>query len=91
MGLRHVQPLDLMKTQKTLSQQKLKSLIGSIQHVVVDQVANDYALARSYRSAPDVDGVVYLKDPEGLMVGDRLDVKITENDAYNLFAGPLND
>ena len=80
-----------MKTQKTLSQQKLKSLIGSIQHVVVDQVANDYALARSYRSAPDVDGVVYLKDPEGLMVGDRLDVKITENDAYNLFAGPLND
>jgi ribosomal protein S12 methylthiotransferase len=35
--------------------------------------------------------MVYLKDPEGLMAGDRLDVKITGNDAYNLFAGPLDD
>jgi len=26
-----------------------------------------------------------------LMAGDRLDVKITGNDAYNLFAGPLDD
>ena len=81
----------LMETQKTLSEQKLKSLIGSIQHVVVDEVTDDFALARSFRSAPDVDGVVYLKDPEGLMAGDRLDVKITGNDAYNLFAGPLDD
>ena len=81
----------LMETQKTLSEQKLKSLVGSIQHVVVDEVTDDYALARSFRSAPDVDGVVYLKDPEGLMAGDRLDVKITGNDAYNLFAGPLDD
>ena len=81
----------LMETQKTLSEQKLKSLIGSIQHVVVDDVADDFALARSFRSAPDVDGVVYLKDPEGLIAGDRLDVKITGNDVYNLFAGPLDD
>jgi len=81
----------LMETQKTLSDQKLKSLIGSIQHVVVDEVTDDFALARSFRSAPDVDGVVYLKEPEGLMAGDRLDVKITGNDEYNLFAGPLDD
>ncbi|AKO64515.1 ribosomal protein S12 methylthiotransferase [Methylophilales bacterium MBRSG12] len=81
----------LMETQKTLSEQKLKSLIGSIQHVVVDEVTDDFALARSFRSAPDVDGVIYLKDPEGLMAGDRLNVKITGNDAYNLFAGPLDD
>jgi ribosomal protein S12 methylthiotransferase len=81
----------LMETQKTLSEQKLKSLIGSIQNVVVDEVTDDFALARSFRSAPDVDGVVYLKDPEGLIAGDRLDVKITGNDAYNLFAGPLDD
>jgi ribosomal protein S12 methylthiotransferase len=81
----------LMEIQKTLSEQKLKSLIGSIQHVVVDEVTDDFALARSFRSAPDVDGVIYLKDPEGLIAGDRLDVKITGNDAYNLFAGPLDD
>jgi len=81
----------LMETQKKLSEQKLKSLIGSIQHVVVDEVADDYALARSFRSAPDVDGAVYLKDPEGLLVGDRLDVRIIDNDEYNLFAGPIND
>ena len=81
----------LMETQKTLSEQKLKSLIGSIQSVVVDEVTDDFALARSFRSAPDVDGVIYLKDPEGLIAGDRLDVKITGNDTYNLFAGPLDD
>jgi ribosomal protein S12 methylthiotransferase len=81
----------LMETQKTLSEQKLKSLIGSIQHVVVDEVTDDFAIARSFRSAPDVDGLIYLKDPEGLIVGDRLDVKITGNDSYNLFAGPLDD
>ena len=81
----------LMETQKTISEQKLKSLIGSIQNVVVDEVTDDFALARSFRSAPDVDGVVYLKDPEGLMAADRLDVKIIGNDEYNLFAGPLDD
>ena len=80
-----------METQKKLREQKLKSLIGSIQHVVVDEVADDHALARSFRSAPDVDGAVYLKDPEGLLVGDRLDVRIIDNDEYNLFAGPIND
>jgi hypothetical protein len=26
-----------------------------------------------------------------LLVGDRLDVRIIDNDEYNLFAGPIND
>ena len=81
----------LMETQQEISKNKLRSLVGSFQHVVVDGFDNDYAVARTFRSAPDVDGVVYLKNPEGLIVGDRLDVKIISSDCYNLFAGPIDD
>ena len=81
----------LMSIQKEISRKKLLNFIDSKQHVVVDNISNEYAIARSFRSAPDVDGVIYLKNPEGLMVGDRLDVKITSSDEYNLYAGPVDD
>jgi len=80
-----------MEVQQDISKNKLRSLVGSNQHVVVDGFDHEYAVARTFRSAPDVDGVVYLKNPEGLMVGDRLDVKIISSDSYNLFAGPIDD
>lgn len=81
----------LMSIQKEISRKKLLNFIDSKQHVVVDNISNEYAIARSFRSAPDVDGVIYLKNPEGLMVGDRLDVKIISSDEYNLYAGPVDD
>lgn len=82
---------ELMKVQKKISEEKLKNFIGSIQSVVVDDLTDKYAIARSFRSAPEVDGHVLLKNPEGLRVGDRLDVKIVSSDSYNLFGGPAND
>ena len=78
----------LMQTQQEVSKLNLRKLINTSCRVVVDEVQNDYAISRSYRSAPEVDGIIFLKNPEGLQPGDELDVKIYDSDEYNLYAGP---
>jgi ribosomal protein S12 methylthiotransferase len=78
----------LMKVQKRISQKKLSEKVGSIQTVIVDGIGKDYASARSYASAPEIDGVIYLENPDGLEPGDMLDVKIKSSKEYDLYAGP---
>lgn len=78
----------LMKVQKRISQKKLSDKVGSIQTVLVDEIGKHYASARSYASAPEIDGVIYLENPDGLEPGDMLDVKIKSSKEYDLYAGP---
>ena len=40
---------------------------------------------RSYKDAPDVDGLVYAKTDKVLVPGDIWDVKITDFSDYDLF------
>jgi ribosomal protein S12 methylthiotransferase len=78
----------LMKVQKRISQKKLSEKVGSIQTVIVDEIGKDHATARSYANAPEIDGVIYLENPDGLEPGDMLDVKIKSSKEYDLYAGP---
>ena len=43
------------------------------------------AILRSYKDAPDVDGLVYVKTAEILVPGDIWDVKVTGFSDYDLF------
>ena len=80
----------LMKVQKRISQKKLSEKVGSIQTVIVDEISKDFAVARSYANAPEIDGVIFLENPSGLEAGDMLDVKIKSSEDYDLYAGPNN-
>jgi len=77
-----------MAVQEAISAAKLNQKIGRIETVLVDEVEGDQAIARTMADAPEIDGVVYLADAEGLQVGDLVEVQITDADGHDLWAGP---
>lgn len=77
-----------MAVQEAISAAKLNQKIGRIETVLVDEVNGDQAIARTKADAPEIDGVVYLADAEGLQVGDLVEVQITDADGHDLWAGP---
>lgn len=77
-----------MAVQEEISAHKLEQKVGQIIQVLVDEVDGDQAIARSKADAPEIDGVVYLKDADGLMVGDLLEVEVLDADGHDLWAGP---
>lgn len=77
-----------MALQEEISAAKLNQKIGRIETVLVDEIEGDQAIARTMADAPEIDGVVYLADAEGLQVGDLVEVQITDADGHDLWAGP---
>lgn len=76
----------LMALQADISAQRLQRKIDRVIEVVVDEVDDSGAVARSAADAPDIDGLVYVTDGEGLAVGDRRRVRITDSDTHDLYA-----
>ena len=54
--------------------------------MLVDEVDEEGALARSPGDAPEVDGLVIIPDGEGLAPGDFVRVRITDCDVHDLYA-----
>ncbi len=82
-----------MEVQERISAAKLQAKVGSIQTVLVDEVVESedgsiQAIARTKADAPEIDGIVYLDDAEGLTPGDFVDVQITDADGHDLWGGP---
>ena len=75
-----------MQTQAEISTARLRGKIGSIQEVLVDEVDEDGAIARSKADAPEIDGVVHIPDGQGLSPGMLIDVEIEDSDDYDLTA-----
>ncbi len=85
-----------MEVQERISAAKLQAKVGSIQTVLVDELVEGeggsiQAIARTKSDAPEIDGVVYLDDAEGLTPGDFVDVQITDADGHDLWGGPPQD
>jgi ribosomal protein S12 methylthiotransferase len=76
----------LMELQEDISAARLERKIGRRMDVIVDEVDDTGAVARSSADAPDIDGLVYVTDGEGLAVGDRVCVTVTDSDTHDLFA-----
>ncbi len=76
-----------MQTQAEISTARLRNKIGSIQEVLVDEVDEDGAIARSKADAPEIDGVVHIPDGQELSPGMLIDVEIEGSDDYDLTAG----
>lgn len=75
----------LMWLQEEISAERLKLKIGKTLTVLVDEVDEDGAIARSFADAPEIDGQVYINDGQHLKVGDRVQVVITDSDTHDLW------
>jgi ribosomal protein S12 methylthiotransferase len=76
----------LMQHQEDISTRRLEARIGRAMTVLVDDVDEEGAIARSSADAPEIDGLVYVTDGHDLQVGDFTTVKITDCDVHDLFA-----
>ncbi len=76
----------LMQLQSEISTERLKRKIGKTMQVLVDEVDDEGAIARSFADAPDIDGVVYINDGQDLEVGQLVSVRVTHSDEHDLWA-----
>ncbi len=72
----------LMEKQKQLIQKRNKSRIGQIETVLFE----GHNIARSYREAPEVDGVIIIENPETLKPGQFYSAQITKINGYDCIA-----
>ena len=75
----------LMETQRRISAKKMEARIGHIFNVLIDEVDVDGAIGRTYADAPEIDSLVYVAGADDLTIGERIPVRITDADDYDLF------
>jgi len=76
----------LMEFQEDISTRCLEAKIDRSLQVLVDEVDENGAVARSQGDAPDIDGLVYITDGQDLQVGQFAKVIITDCDVHDLYA-----
>ena len=77
---------ELYELQQAISYEASQPLIGKQMRVIVDGYLpeDDVYVARSYRDAPDIDGMVFVYSDRELVTGDMVDVEITDAKEYDL-------
>ncbi|MBS0570909.1 MAG: 30S ribosomal protein S12 methylthiotransferase RimO, partial [Proteobacteria bacterium] len=73
-----------MAKQAVISAAKLKRKVGKTVTVLVDHVDADGAIARSAADAPEIDGIVRIRDGGKLKPGQIVDVRVEATDAHDL-------
>jgi ribosomal protein S12 methylthiotransferase len=74
-----------MAHQSQISAERLRDRIGRIETVLVDEVVEEGAVARSQSDAPEIDGQVFIDGATHLSVGDFVQVEIEEADEHDLW------
>ncbi|MFL0798092.1 MAG: 30S ribosomal protein S12 methylthiotransferase RimO [Cellvibrionaceae bacterium] len=75
-----------MAKQQEISTARLAQKVGREMVVLIDEIDEEGAIARSPGDAPEIDGMVYLNGETDLQVGDFVTVKIEHADEYDLWA-----
>ncbi|HNJ77638.1 MAG TPA: 30S ribosomal protein S12 methylthiotransferase RimO [Azospira sp.] len=76
----------LMELQEDISAELMAAKIGREIEVLVDEVDDEGAIARSKADAPEIDGLVYLDGVFDVEPGDFLTVRVVDTDAHDLYA-----
>lgn len=80
----------LMAIQAKVSEERNQELEGSVHTMLVERVEEEngicQAVGRIEVQAPDVDGLTYLENAEGVSAGDMIRVRISQGFAYDLVA-----
>ena len=74
-----------MAHQADISAARLQQRIGKIETVLIDEVVEEGAVARSKADAPEIDGQVFIDGAIHLKVGDFVNVEMEEADEYDLW------
>jgi ribosomal protein S12 methylthiotransferase len=85
-ALREERRSRLMELQEDISTQRLERKIGREIEVLVEEVDEEGAIARSQADAPEIDGLVHIPDGEHLEVGEFARVRVTDCDVHDLYA-----
>ena len=72
----------IMEIQQPISLEKNLGLVGQEMDVLIEGAGDGISVGRSYRDAPEIDGMVML--PEELVPGEMVRVRITEALAYDV-------
>jgi len=80
----------LMAHQAKISAERLAQRVGSRCTVLVDEVTTDTVIARSYAESPDVDGVIFIEESDGLSEGDLVPVEIVQSTDHDLIARTID-
>ncbi|WP_341894437.1 30S ribosomal protein S12 methylthiotransferase RimO [Ferrovibrio terrae] len=73
-----------MAAQQKISARRLKRFVGRTLDVLIDEAKRTTAIGRSFADAPEIDGLVKVKNAAGVQVGDMVKVKIDKATAYDL-------
>ena len=85
-ALREERRQRLMELQEDISTQRLERKIDREIEVLVEEVDEEGAVARSQADAPEIDGLVHIPDGEHLEVGEFVRVRVTDCDVHDLYA-----
>jgi len=75
-----------MEFQEGVSADRLAARVGRREQVLVDEVVEEGAIARTRGDAPEIDGQVFIDGATHLPVGQWVDVVIEESDEHDLWA-----
>ncbi len=83
---------EIMELQQEVSYDKNQELIGKVMDVIVEGYSpdDDVYVGRTYRDAPNVDGLVFVNCDYELMSGTIVKVKIDEAGPYDLIGGVVD-
>ncbi|GAB4062657.1 30S ribosomal protein S12 methylthiotransferase RimO [Uliginosibacterium sediminicola] len=87
--LREERKQRLMEFQEDISTRRLEAKIGKEIVVLVDDVDEEGAIARSEGDAPEIDGLVMIPDGQEMEVGGFYRVRVTDCDVHDLYAEPI--
>ena len=74
----------LMQVQERISARRLNGKVGRTLDVLIDEVDGGRAVGRSAADAPEIDGVVHVRDAATLSPGEFAKVRITRADVHDL-------
>lgn len=76
----------LIAHQHQISEARFQQRIGRVFTVLVDEVDEEGAIARSFADAPEIDGCVFLNGETSLRPGQMVEVEIEHADEFDLWA-----
>jgi ribosomal protein S12 methylthiotransferase len=74
-----------MAHQADISAERLQQRVGRIETVLIDEVVEEGAVARSQADAPEIDGQVFIDGATHLKVGEFVDVELEEADDHDFW------
>ena len=84
-SIKNARKKELLAIQQKISYEINMSLVGKTIPCIIEQVTDKGVIARSFKDAPDVDGLVYIKTKENLAPCDIVPVEIIDASEYDLW------